>query len=61
MQDLGDMTKMAVMEVIIDLKVHFLMLHAKFQNHRHSGSGEQGFIQVFAINSHELFLLNTCI
>ena len=29
------------------------MLHAKFQNHRPSGSGEKRFLKVFAINSHE--------
>ena len=29
-----------------------LMLHAKFQNHRPSGSGEEDFLKVFAIYSH---------
>ena len=29
-----------------------LMLHAKFQNHRPSGSGEKDFLKVFAIYSH---------
>ena len=28
------------------------MLHAKFQNHRLSGSGEEDFLKVFAIYSH---------
>ena len=28
-----------------------LMLHAKFQNHRPSGSGEKIFLKVFAIDS----------
>ena len=28
------------------------MLHAKFQNHRPSGSGEEDFLNVFAISSH---------
>ena len=28
------------------------MLHAKFQNHRPSGSGEEDFLKVFAIYSH---------
>ena len=31
---------------------HCLMLHAKFQNHRPSGSGEKDFLKVFAIYSH---------
>ena len=30
----------------------FLMLHAMFQNHRPSGSGEEDFLKVFAIYSH---------
>ena len=30
-----------------------LMLHAKFQNHRPSGSGEEDFLKVFAIYSHD--------
>ena len=29
-----------------------LMLHAKFQNRRPSGSGEEDFLKVFAIYSH---------
>ena len=29
-----------------------LMLHAKFQDHRPSGSGEEDFLKVFAIYSH---------
>ena len=29
-----------------------LMLHAKFQNHRSSGSGVENFLKVFAIYSH---------
>ena len=29
-----------------------LMLHAKFQNHRPSGSGEEDFLKVFAIHNH---------
>ena len=28
------------------------MIHAKFQNHRSSGSGEEDFLKVFAIYSH---------
>ena len=28
------------------------MLHAKFQNHRPSGSGEEDFLKVFAMYSH---------
>ena len=28
------------------------MLHAKIQTHRHSGSGEEDFLKVFAIYSH---------
>ena len=33
------------------VELHSLMLHAKFQNHRPSGSGED-FLKVFAIYSH---------
>ena len=33
------------------VELHCLMLHAKFQNHRPSGSGED-FFKVFAIYSH---------
>ena len=29
-----------------------LMLHAKFQNHRPSGSEEEDFLKIFAIYSH---------
>ena len=29
-----------------------MMLHAKFQNHRPTGSGEEDFLKVFAIYSH---------
>ena len=29
-----------------------LMIHARFQNHRPSGSGEEDFLKVFAIYSH---------
>ena len=32
--------------------LHCLMLHAKLQNHRPSGSGEEYFLKVFAIYSH---------
>ena len=28
------------------------MLHAKFRNHRPSGSGEEDFLKIFAIYSH---------
>ena len=34
------------------VELHCLMLHAKFQNHRPSGSGEEVFLNVFAIYSH---------
>ena len=34
------------------VELHCLMLHAKFQNHRLSGSGEEDFLKVFAIYSH---------
>ena len=34
------------------VELHCLMLHAKFQNHRPSGSGEEDFLNVFAIYSH---------
>ena len=34
------------------VELHCLMLHAKFQNHRPSGSGEGRFLKVFAIYSH---------
>ena len=32
--------------------VHFLMLHAKFQNHKPYGSEAEDFLKVFAIYSH---------
>ena len=32
--------------------LHSLMLHAKFQNHRPSGSEEEDFLKVFVIYSH---------
>ena len=32
--------------------LHCLMLHAKFQNHMPSGSGEEMVLKVFAIYSH---------
>ena len=34
------------------VELHYLMLHAKFQNHRPSGSIEEDFFKVFAIYSH---------
>ena len=34
------------------VKLHCLMLHAKFQNQRPSGSGEDLFLKVFVIYSH---------
>ena len=34
------------------VELHCLMLHAKFQNHRPSGSGEEVFLKVFAFYSH---------
>ena len=34
------------------VEFHCLMLLAKFQNHRPSGSGEEDFLKVFAIYSH---------
>ena len=33
-------------------ELHCLMLHAKIQTHRPSGSGEEDFLKVFAIYSH---------
>ena len=33
------------------VELYCLMLHAKFQNHRPSGSGEEDFLKVFAINT----------
>ena len=32
--------------------INFVELHAKLQNHRPSGSGEEDFFKVFAIYSH---------
>ena len=40
-----------VMIYINFVELHCLMLHAKFQNHRPSGSGEE-FLKVLAIYSH---------
>ena len=37
-------------------ELHCLMLHAKFQNHRPSGSGEEDFKKVYAIYSHDGYL-----
>ena len=34
------------------VELYCLMLHAKFQNHRPSGSGEEDFFKVFAIYSY---------
>ena len=34
------------------VELHCLMLHAKIQTHRPSGSGEEDFLKVFAIYSH---------
>ena len=34
------------------VELHSLMLHAKFKNHRPSGSEEEDFLKVFAIYSH---------
>ena len=33
------------------IELHCLVLHAKFQNHRPSGSGDEDFFKVFAIYS----------
>ena len=42
-----------VMIYINVIKLYCLMLHAKFQNHRPSGSGDKDFLKVFfAIYSH---------
>ena len=41
-----------VMIYINFIKLYCLMLHAKFQNHRPSGSGEIFFLKVFAIYGH---------
>ena len=41
-----------VMIYISFVDLHSLMLHAKFQNHRSSGSDEEDFCKVFAIYSH---------
>ena len=40
-----------VMIYINFVELHCLMLHAKFQNHRPSGSEEEDFLKVFAIYS----------
>ena len=40
-----------VMIYINFVKLHCLMLHAKFQNHRPSGSGEDYFLSFFSIYS----------
>ena len=34
------------------VELHCLMLHAKFQNHRLSGSEEENILKVFAVYSH---------
>ena len=34
------------------VELYCLMLHAKIQTHRPSGSGEEDFLKVFAIYSH---------
>ena len=34
------------------VELHCLMLHAKFQSHRSSGSGEEDFLKVFTIYGH---------
>ena len=34
------------------VELHCLMLHAKFQNHRPSGSEEEDFLKLFAIYSY---------
>ena len=34
------------------VELNCLLCHAKFQNHRPSGSGEKDFLKVFAIYSH---------
>ena len=39
------------MRYIILVELYCLMLHAKFQNHRPSCSGEEDFLKVFAIYS----------
>ena len=41
-----------VMIYINFIKLYCLMLHAKFQNHRPSGSGKKDFLKVFPIYSH---------
>ena len=38
------------------VELHCLMLHAKFQNHMPSGSGEEVFFKVLAIYSHGVHL-----
>ena len=41
-----------VMIYIHFIELYALMLHAKFQNHRPSGSGEEDFKMIFLIYSH---------
>ena len=41
-----------VMICVYFVELLSLMLHAKFQNHRPSGSGEEDFLRFFAIYSH---------
>ena len=41
-----------VMIYINSVELLSLIFHAKFQNHRPSGSGEEDFLKVFAIYSH---------
>ena len=43
---------MPLFHIINFVELHCLMLHAKFQNQRPSGSGEEDFQKVFAIYSH---------
>ena len=44
------------------VELRCLVLHAKFQDHRPSGSGEEDFFKVFAIYSHGSHLGHvTCI
>ena len=47
-----DQGHLKVMIYINFVELHCLMFHAKFQNHRPSGSGEEDFLNVFAIYSH---------
>ena len=34
------------------VELEYLMLHAKFQDYRTSGSGEEDFLKVFTIHKH---------